>query len=130
MVSGLTNGTPYTFHVTATNAIGTGPASSSSNPVTPSTVPGAPTIGTAAAGNAQATVHWWPPSDNGGSPILSFRAEVVGDPTTFCTGAPPDTSCTITGLTNGTSYRFRVAASNTNGFGAYSAESNEVIPQE
>ena len=34
-VTGLTNGTPYTFTVTATNSVGTGPASSASNSVTP-----------------------------------------------------------------------------------------------
>jgi hypothetical protein len=34
-VKGLTNGTPYTFTVTATNKIGTGPPSSASNSVMP-----------------------------------------------------------------------------------------------
>jgi hypothetical protein len=34
-VSGLQNGTTYTFTITATNAIGTGPPSADSNPVTP-----------------------------------------------------------------------------------------------
>ena len=38
-VSGLTNGTPYTFTVVATNAYGTGPSSAASNSVTPSATP-------------------------------------------------------------------------------------------
>ena len=43
VVTGLTNGTSYTFTVHATNAIGNGPESVSSNSVTPSGLPGAPT---------------------------------------------------------------------------------------
>ncbi len=98
-VTGLTNGTAYTFKVTATNAIGTGPASAASNSVTPAppTAPGAPTGVTAAAGNASATVSWTAPS-NGGSAITSytvtpFIGTTAQTPTTV-TGSPPATTAT------------------------------------
>ncbi len=74
IVTGLTNGTAYTFTVTATNATGTGAASAASNSVTPVTVPGAPTIGTVTADNAQASVPFTAPASNGGSTITSYTA--------------------------------------------------------
>ena len=61
VVTGLSNGTAYTFTVVATNQIGNGLVSNASNAVTPQApigVPGAPTAVTAAGGNAQATVSF------------------------------------------------------------------------
>jgi hypothetical protein len=126
-VTGLTNGTAYTFEVAATNAIGTGADSAASNSVTPEapTVPGAPTIGTATAGNASATVNWTAPASDGGSPITGY---VI----TPSSGPPVDvgnvTSDDVTGLTIGTAYTFTVAATNAVGTGPASAASNAVTP--
>src|SRR5437868_5343271 len=82
-VSGLTNGTSYTFTVHATNGIGTGPESAPSNAVTPGapTVPGAPTNVSAVPGNTQATVSWTLPASNGGSAILNYT--VTSTPGSF-----------------------------------------------
>ncbi len=72
VVTGLSNGTTYTFTVTATNAAGTSTSSGTSNSVVPATVPGAPTIGTATAGNGEATVTFTPSVSNGGSAITNY----------------------------------------------------------
>ncbi|MDP7412927.1 MAG: fibronectin type III domain-containing protein [SAR202 cluster bacterium] len=70
LITGLTNGTPYTFTVEAANAIGTSTASTASNSVTPVTIPDPPTNVMATSTNAQATVTWTAPASDGGSPIL------------------------------------------------------------
>ena len=133
-VTGLTNGTAYTFTVSATNATGTGPDSAASNAVTPSgpTVPGTPTGVTASAGNGSATVSWTAPSDTGGSTISKYTVTpYVGStaqPPVTVTGNPPATSTTVTGLTNGTSYTFTVSATNATGTGPDSSPSNAVTP--
>ena len=123
-VTGLTNGTSYTFTVTATNAVGTGPASGPSNSVTPATVPGAPTGVTAAPGNLSALVSWSAAAANG-SAISGYTATSSPGGKT-CTTA--GTSCTVTGLTNGTSYTFTVRATNAVGTGPASAASSAVTP--
>jgi flagellar biosynthesis protein FliR len=129
-VTGLANGTSYTFTVEATNVAGNSVESGQSNAVTPATVPTAPTIGTATGGIAQATVSWTAPSSDGGSPVLGYVVTpFVGfsakPSTTFPSTA---TTETVTGLTNGTSYRFKVSAINGVGTGAMSAASNAVTP--
>jgi hypothetical protein len=137
-VTGLTNGTGYTFTVKATNIVGTGPASTASNSVTPAapvlTVPGAPTGVSATAGNARATVTFSAPADTGGTPIIEYRiygyknglldlSYSYGDP-----GGVSPVPWTFEGLTNGASYTFTVTARNSVGDSPSSAPSSAVIP--
>jgi YVTN family beta-propeller protein len=131
IVTGLANGTAYTFTVTATNAIGTSTPSASSNSVTPSAppgAPGAPTAAAATAGNAQATVTFTAPVSNGGSAITGYT--VTSNPAGGVDGnaGTTSTSHVVTGLTNGTIYVFTVTATNAIGTSAPSAASNSVRP--
>ncbi len=124
--TGLTNGHAYTFVVTATNIVGTGPASAPSAAVTPATVPNAPTRVSAASGVRAATVSWAAPS-NGGSPITGYRATAQPGGHTCSPSPATATSCTITGLLDGASYSVTVTASNAVGSSPASAAAS-VIP--
>jgi len=123
-VTGLTNGTAYTFTVVATNAVGTSDASVASTAVTPVTVPGAPTISQVIAGYAEASVTFTAPND-GGSPITSYT--VTSSPGNI-TATGTGTSITVTSLTNGTSYTFTVVATNAVGTSVASVASTAVKP--
>ena len=126
-INGLTNGDAYTFSVTATNAIGTSVASVASAAATPSTVPGAPTAVTAVVGDTQATISFTAPTDNGGAALTSYT--VTSSPGDFsCTVNAPTTSCTVSGLSNGTAYTFTVKASNANGASLASTASSSITP--
>lgn len=87
--------------------------------------PNAPTIGTATAGGASASVAFTAPSDIGGSAITSYIA--ISTPGGF-TGTAASSPVTVTGLTNGTAYTFKVWANNSYGPSALSAASNSVTP--
>lgn len=123
-VTGLTNGTQYFCSVYATNSKGSG-TNSATLPVTPlsASVPGAPTIGTATAGNAQLSVSFTAPSSTGGSAILYYTA-TCGAKTAVGTSSP----IVVTGLTNGTTYTCSVKATNSIGSSAASSSTASKTP--
>jgi hypothetical protein len=92
------------------------------------TAPGVPTMGSATAGNASALVSWTAPSSDGGSAITGYTVTASAVSGHTCTAGASTTSCTVTRLTNGTSYTFTVTATNAVGTSAPSAESDEVTP--
>jgi hypothetical protein len=137
-VTGLTNGTSYTFQVRAVNADGSSPLSAASAAVTPRGL-GAPTIGAATtalvvgtqAGQATAVARWTGPA--GAVPaITSYTVQVINAAGTqvgaLRTAAATATSLTITGLVGGVPVRFQVRATNTLGTSPFSAPSNAVTP--
>jgi predicted RNA-binding protein with TRAM domain len=114
LIDGLVDGTSYTVSLRAVSAAGPG-ATSNTETATPATYPNpvvASTI-TANGENGQILVSWTVPPD-GGSPITEAQATAFslssggvqdGTCTTTTNLAVGDTtSCTITGLVNGTTY--------------------------
>ena len=99
-------------------------------------VPSAPGAVVAAAGNQRASVSWTTPASDGNSPITGYRVKVATSAVGPFTQSPSCTSnltsltrtCTITGLTNNTTYYVQVVARNAAGDGAAKV-SNPVTPR-
>lgn len=123
VVSGLTTGTGYTFSVRATNSAGTGKASASSSGIRTFSTPGAPTIGTATVCATTASITFTAPACNGGTSITGYTA-------TSCpgsiTGTGSSSPISVSGLSGGTSYTFKVKATNAIGTGPCSSASNSI----
>lgn len=132
-VSGLTSGASYTFRVFATNGIGNSGQSGSSNNVTTWVVPTAPTIGavTYTNGNAFASVAYTQSSSNGGTPIISYTAVAyvsgIASGQTGTLSQATSGSIQVNGLIGGTSYTFRIYASNLVGDSVLSGATSPVI---
>lgn len=130
-VTGLTNGTPYTFTVRATNQAGlTSVPSAASDPVTPHVIvyaPATPTGVVAVPDANAARVTWQEPASDGGSAITSYR--VTSSPgAKTCTAIPPALGCTVTGLNYLSGYRFTVTAINAVGPSPSSPSSAFIVP--
>jgi hypothetical protein len=135
-ITGLTNGTAYQFSVGATNKAGTGPTGAATTLSTPSTLPSAPQIDSAVFGNGQVTIGWSSNGDGGAKitafSVAAFDAGVAVTGKTCATARGTDgkiaTSCTVSRLTNGTAYTFKVTATNLRGTSSASTASDEVVP--
>ena len=119
-VSSLTNGNTYSFKVRAVNSVGAGtPATASA---TPAAVPGTPGSFTATPGDGQVELSWTAPASNGAA-IAKYQVQQDSGSWNDVTG----TSHTVSSLTNGTSYSFKVRA--VNSVGAGTPERPPPLPQ-
>lgn len=118
-ITGLQNGTPYWFRIMASNEIGHGVPATTAQSVTPSPPLSAPTGLATVPGNAQVALSWNPIADPAASGYLLERS--TDGVTWIVAYAGAGTSTTVSGLTNGTLYFFRVAATDSTRTGTYSS---------
>lgn len=134
IVTGLTNGTAYTFKVTATNANGTSAQSAASAPVTPVAAiviaaPAVPSGLIVTAGDGVISLVWSVPA-NGGAPIVSYTVTTyVGGVAVGTEIVPADLPFANLTVTNNVTYRFTVFATNLAGSSAESSLSVPVTPE-
>src|SRR6266540_1789969 len=120
----------HTFSAVATDLAGNATTSTSvsftvaNGAPPPPTVPGAPTLNSATAGNASVSLAWSAPASNGGSAVTSYKLYrgTSSGGETLLTTLGNVTSFTDTPAANGTTYFYVVSALNAVG---ESVKSNE-----
>ena len=120
-ISSLTNGTTYHVQVRAENGVGNGSWSSSVSGM-PDQTPRKPSKPTVTRGNAQLSVSWSAPTNNG-TAISDYDVQYKkssDDDWTSHSFTGTGTSTTISSLDNGTQYDVQVRAENDEGDGAWS----------
>jgi subtilisin family serine protease len=114
-ITGLVNNTAYTIAVAATNGVGVG-ANSATVAITPVGPPGAVTSLVAATQKNALDVSWVQAEGDGAG--ITYTATATPGGGTCTSTETALTSCTITGLVNGTEYTVSVVGTNTYGTGA------------
>jgi hypothetical protein len=123
VITGLQSNTQYTFVVNSVNSVGLSEDSISSNLITATTVPQAPTITSVTHGFEKVSVAFTT-NGTGGKAITSYNAI----PNTGSSQSGGSSPINVTSLTAGTSYTFTVTATNANGVSAASSISNSATP--
>lgn len=127
-VTGLSNGTAYTFTVVATNSVGDSSASGVSSAVTPFSVPGVPTITRTDVGDG--TIYLYVTvADDGGSAVTGYTATCTDGVSNF-TGTSAGSPITVSGLTNDAAYTCTVTATNAGGTSVASSATASLTPEE
>jgi fibronectin type 3 domain-containing protein len=119
--TGLASGTTYYYVITATDGSG---SSANSTQVNAITAPASPSGVTATAGNGQVALSWTASTGATGYNVLRATS-ANGSYTTVASGVA-GTSYTDTGLANGTTYYYAVAASNGSGSSSNSTQVNAI----
>jgi uncharacterized repeat protein (TIGR02543 family) len=125
VVTGLDNGSAYTFKVAVVTTVGTSAQSVASGTAIPAGVPSAPANVAAVTSGSNMTITFNAPADNGGSAITSYV--ITSSPAgATCTVGANATTYTCTGLTAGTNYTYSVKAVNSKGQSSASLDSAAV----
>jgi uncharacterized repeat protein (TIGR02543 family) len=128
VVTGVANGTTFPVRIRAVNTAGSGTASNQVSGTTPLSTP---SITGVVAGNGGATVSV--EKGSGGTPT-SYTVTALDNnglalsPAKTCTVTTPATSCVVSGLINGTAYRFSAIANLNGASSASTTFANSVTP--
>ena len=128
-VTKLTHGTTYKFRVRAVNSAGNGEASDESGEVTPALpTPAKPAGLTATPNVSKVTLNWTNPNNSTitGWKYRQKEGNTWGSWTAISNSDQDTTSVELTGLTNDTTYRFKVRAVNAAGDGDESDEATAI----
>ncbi|GAA1753450.1 Ig-like domain-containing protein [Agromyces humatus] len=120
-ISGLSNGSPYTFRVTATNDKGVSEPSAASRTAVPFGKPSAPAsarLDASSDGSGRITISWTPPAFDGGRPVTDYNWRMTLNST--MSGSTPDLGHTGSAAI-GVPHRFEVQACNARACGDWTA---------